>query len=43
MSDKERFESNQLFNTKYLIMNVFTLEQLKELQIDVEEAIANKE
>jgi len=43
MEDKEIFESNQLFNTKYLIMNVFTMEQLKELQIDIEEAIVNKE
>ena len=49
MNDKENqrfkrvFESNQLFNTKYLIMNVFTMEQLKELQIDIEEAIVNKE
>ena len=48
MNDKENqrfkrvFESNQLFNTKYLIMNVFTMEQLKELQIDIEEAIVNK-
>ena len=43
MEDKQRYEANQLFNVKYLIMNVFTLEQLKELQIDVEEAIVNKE
>ena len=42
-SDKETFESNQLWNTKYLIMNVFTLKQLKEMQIDIEEAIVNKE
>ena len=43
LSDKERYEANQLFNVKYLIYNVFTIEQLKELQIDVEEAIVNKE
>ena len=43
MEDKQRYEANQLFNVKYLIYNVFTLEQLKELQIDVEEAIVNKE
>ena len=36
-------EANQLFNVKYLIYNVFTIEQLKELQVDVEEAIVNKE
>jgi len=43
MEDKQRYEANQLFNVKYLIYNVFTLEQLKELQSDVEEAIVNKE
>ena len=42
-SDKERFEQNQMFNIKYLIKNVFTMQQLKELQIDIEEAIVNKE
>ena len=43
LSDKERYKANQLFNVKYLIYNVFTLKQLKELQSDVEEAIINKE
>ena len=43
LSDKERYEANQLFNVKYLIRDIFTLEQLKELQVDVEEAIINKE
>tara|TARA_R100000234_G_scaffold118630_2_gene99506 strand:- start:835 stop:966 length:132 start_codon:yes stop_codon:yes gene_type:complete len=43
MEDKQRYEANQLFNVKYLIYNVFTIKQLKELQIDIEEAIVNKE
>ena len=43
MEDKQRYEANQLFNVKYLIYNVFTIKQLKELQIDVKEAIVNKE
>jgi hypothetical protein len=41
--DAKIYWKNQLFNTKFLIRDVFTLEELKELQIDIEEAIVNKE
>ena len=36
------FEKN-IMRTRYLIRDIFTMEQLKELQIDIEEAIVNRE
>ncbi len=41
--DIKVYWENQFFNTKVLIRDMFTLKQLKELQIDIEEAIVNKE
>ena len=41
--DAKIYWKNQSFNTKFLIRDVFTLEELKELQIDIEESIVNKE
>ena len=41
--DTKIYWKNQFFNTKVLIRDMFTLEQLKELQIDIEESIENKE
>jgi len=43
MEDKKRFEQNQIFNTKYLIRDVFDLATLKELHEDIEDAIISKE
>lgn len=43
ISDKERYNNNLMFNTKYLIRDVFYLEQLKELQADINQAIMDKE
>ena len=43
MLDKKRFEQNQIFNTKYLIRDVFDLATLKELHEDIEDAIISKE
>lgn len=42
MEDKKRFEQNQIFNTKYLIRDVFDLETLKELHGDIQDAILSK-
>tara|TARA_R100000781_G_C3991831_1_gene97222 strand:+ start:92 stop:226 length:135 start_codon:yes stop_codon:yes gene_type:complete len=41
--DTKIYWENQFFNTKVLIRDMFTLEQLKELQIDIEESIVNKD
>ena len=43
ISDKDRYNNNLMFNTKYLIRDVFYLEQLKELQADINQAIMDKE
>ena len=43
MEDKKRFEQNQIFNTKYLIRDVFDLATLKELHEDIEDAIISKD
>ena len=43
MEDKKRFEQNQIFNTKYLIRDVFDLETLKELHEDIQDAILSKD
>ena len=43
VSDKQRYNNNLMFNTKYLIRDVFYLEQLKELQADINQAIMDKE
>ena len=43
MLDKKRFEQNQIFNTKYLIRDVFDLETLKELHVDIKDAIISKD
>ena len=41
MKDKKRFEQNQIFNTKYLIRDVFDLATLKELHEDIQAANLN--
>ena len=43
MKDKKRFEQNQIFNTKYLIRDVFDLATLKELHEDIQDAILSKD
>lgn len=43
MEDKKRFEQNQIFNTKYLIRDVFDLTTLKELHEDIQDAILSKD
>jgi len=43
MLDKKRFEQNQIFNTKYLIRDVFDLATLKELHEDIKDAIISKD
>ena len=43
MEDKKRFEQNQIFNTKYLIRDVFDLATLKELHEDIQDAILSKD
>ena len=43
MEDKKRFEQNQIFNTKYLIRDVFDLPTLKELHEDIQDAILSKD
>jgi|9_EtaG_2_1085328.scaffolds.fasta_scaffold96658_2 hypothetical protein len=41
-SDKQRYEDNLIFNTKYLIRDVWTMEQLLELQELIEDIIEDK-
>ena len=43
MEDKKRFEQDQIFNTKYLIRDVFDLATLKELHGDIQDAILSKD
>ena len=43
MTDKENYKRNRLQMIKYYIYNELTTEELKEIQIDVEESIVNKE
>jgi hypothetical protein len=43
MTDKENYKRNRLQMIKYYIYNELTTKELKEIQIDVEEAIVNKE
>tara|TARA_Y100000004_G_scaffold157395_1_gene183086 strand:- start:1886 stop:2104 length:219 start_codon:yes stop_codon:yes gene_type:complete len=43
MEDKKRFQQNQIFNTKYLIRDVFDLPTLKELHEDIQDAILSKD
>ena len=41
-SDKQRYEDNLIFNTKYLIRDVWTMKQLLELQELIEDIIEDK-
>ena len=43
MTDKEEYKHNRLRVIKYYVYNELTIEELKEIQIDIEEAIVNKE
>lgn len=43
MTDKENYKINRLQLIKYYVYNELTMEELKEIQIDIEESIINKE
>jgi len=43
ISDKQRYESHLFFNTKYLIRDVFTYSQIKELVLFAQDILEDKE
>ena len=42
ISDKQRYESNLFFNIKYLIRDVFTYSQIKELVLFAQDILEDK-